>query len=882
MKLSIKSFMLFSCLCMPGILFGMEQQSKEAQLINLLKKGDAPAIAELLWASTDQPGEFGSLVGLLKSIENEQIKGQIAQAILSKAKNLRPLLFHNLIVQYNVSCRHRLYAPDISPNFRYLCAYAGSYKLYCWDTYSQEIEPCFSVTQNCYSKIFTTDGNYLIYNTDDYVARRTLATADEIRIPIRNKTTVSLLNDRFVFIEPPIIEQNRPGKKNIEILDFEHPDKRRSLSIDDHELMMFCNPCISPDNKFVVLAKGKYLVHLETGKVTILDADKVLSGDRVALFSKDGQFLITNDSHVYGGMITVWNLESDDPKIIMQIPASQAAFCGQSQEYLIFIEQSFGTSNDKKISIVDLHSKNTVFTELIKDYSLSSDGRYIAMAFNTEIGIYDLKLKSYTKRMLFNFPIRNCKISSHGTYVAVDKANNASNQVGVYSVQSGQGLMEFIPGTYEFYFYDNDERYFIIDQASDLLFSKLTHLNLTSSNFTNKSISFFNVATRTFIGSWSPKNNGVFSIHRKGYAPELFLSYCEDTKSFSSLKMADIIAFDRQLNALNDIEKALELALVSEKPDLVLYNRNLLKVWKTSKDKFDSLKVFYFLEKLYAYDACIAYLRAQLDDPSSQAQGEPVKKKKKIESPQDWLTIDQSGLSIDSDSWLLFVKKVRQQHYTISNSIGNIDELFIKYVHLQQAGIVKEMIEIPTQLLKLHEKLKNMIPALLFKNQFRLSPEQSWQKEALEVYFAVLQDLVPKLTQSKIEIPKWQILTEKAKSLKSTIDELDDAIEKYYALPPLYRTPLYLSDELDRYRSSKEVIHRLASGKIAPQQAFNLESLEECLDWVPYLKKELTSEIKKYELIQSCLPSRHKVIPFEETWRFGERGEDDPPLYWWV
>ena len=124
----------------------MEQQSKEHRLKDLLGQQNWADIASLLWESTNNPEEFKSLVAFLKVSENKQINGSIVQAIFSKANSLCPNLFKNLIVQYKVSCKHKLSSIAISPHLDYLCglSWHGGPRLFCWDIREPSIdrEPC--------------------------------------------------------------------------------------------------------------------------------------------------------------------------------------------------------------------------------------------------------------------------------------------------------------------------------------------------------------------------------------------------------------------------------------------------------------------------------------------------------------------------------------------------------------------------------------------------------------------------------------------------------------------------------------------------------------------------------------------------------------------
>jgi hypothetical protein len=254
--------------------------------------------------------------------------------------------------------------------------------------------------------------------------------------------------------------------------------------------------------------------------------------------------------------------------------------------------------------------------------------------------------------------------------------NDGSEDVSVYSVQSDKLLMRFPKDEkdMEYCFYNNNEQYLIgCSHLFDRRFSDNSKI----------SVSFWNVATGQHIGTWTAQGNKEnklkIYIHYNDASPQFFLTYCGDTKTFSCLRMEDVVAFDMSLNNLNSIDKALELALVSNKHAMSLHIQKIPNFIKTDSD-MDLVKSSLYepkiFDRLFAYDACLNHVKNQLSTPE---QSEEPAKSDAINAQRNWLTFDRSKLKVDS-------KKIESLFHKASSLRDNIikieDNLLQEYLAL--------------------------------------------------------------------------------------------------------------------------------------------------------------------------------------------------------
>ena len=680
---------------------------------------DPQAIAQLLWESKQMPAVLMRMLDMLHHNPHTELDHTIAQSILSHARLLRPLLFNNIIVKQTVSLPcEKLDFVEMSPDFRYIKGECCN-ELVCWDRCSREAEPCFSARFSGSSccNTFSPDGDYLVvYSAGNAVIRHTFSTNSDVRLKLSSCERVVSLNKKFMLVS---VKKNKSSK--IKIIDLEHPD-----------LPIFngVRPYLeeSPDNRFLIVNKrsnqDSSLICVET-KVSIplvYNGNKEKGGN---VFSPTGNYLITG---ICTSTLTVWDLSTNEARAVYALKTDDGTVYDRVsvpvKEYMI-IEKNIEL-NKKQLQVVELKSGNIIYSGISsKDYEVGAAVGYLAMPVNNAIAIYNIQARMLSKTLQFNCPVHISAYSPKGTYMAV-KESDDDGKVNIYSVESGNCLMRISDDNRMFCFYNDDDRYLV--------------------GWNHKNVSFWNVLTGKHLGTLDLDN--LPTMYFKDHCPYMFVGYCAKTKTFSSLCMDDVVKFDATLDGLNNIEKALELAIISNKLSLVSYVHRLeesasgdygIKNGKPC-DPFTT-PLLDVLDHLTVCDDCITCIEAAGGYSCAQAREtdldiEPACKRHHSAVDQidlsrhDWLTINQSQLMAESHTCTLLCEEAK----CVADKIRIFDDQLKEFCTLPpevQQTVSSAMF--PSRIFNYYLMFKDTLLELASDKVLTLAPEKSWQYSALKL-----------------------------------------------------------------------------------------------------------------------------------------------------
>ena len=768
MKTYIKKFLVGGCLLLSLAHPAMGQQAVDlsermSQLLSAEPK-DPQAIAELLWESTQSATQLAALLNSVCDIKYYELSRPIVQAILSHAHDLRLLLFKNAYLNHKVKMGNvkNLTSIGISPDGRCLVGMSNTVtnNLLCWDRVSKELLR-LGGNEGVGDYIFSPDGTHVVYKSkmggaNREVVRHSLGANTDVKLDVKLESfdVVKFLNGRFIRIN---FSQQRPA----EIYDFEHPDK--PVATIEGKNTIYAS--VSPNSRFLVFNqefdKTANLICVQT-KVSVQLPDY----GEGHVFSRSGNHLVVG---INSPKLTIWDTSTDharrqrayqlinDPKYI-----SVEAL---SDEYMLvmFLDKL----GKKQLQIIDSASGDKLYSCRANAYKVSSRGGHIAIHSDNAISIYDMQKRAVSKTLNFTCPFYLFTISPKGSYVAVQEKDGASD-IAVYGVESGNCLMRIPNANIKFSFYEDDERYLI------------GYAYYGQANAKN-SASFWNVQTGQHVGEW---NSGKLSnIQFKNSCPCTFLSYNADMRTFSIVDMATIVRLDQTISDLDSIETALELAILSNKIALTQYTDSLMdRVAVYGSQHTESL--LSSLDRLNEYDACIASIKARVDDSatstSTSSVGPAKKRHKKIDEQQEaMLAIDRSTLVMNDQKLQSLITEAQ----TLSVTIGYFDDQLKEYNALplaEQQAISKRISSV--RVFNYYLMFKDDLLGLVAGKKAALAQKKaSWHYAAMKLCLTWLPRLSQSLMISKKAAPVIECFNKHATpgTIDNPIQQVADGLRRY-------------------------------------------------------------------------------------------------------
>jgi hypothetical protein len=591
----------------------MQGQTHEMMLKLLQQQPqNAEAIAELLWKSTHNIYEYRTALDLIISHAPKTMYHAIAQSILTHGHDIKNKLLPNLVTTFKQASPFLNFQFfEVSNNLRYMVALSDTY-MCCWDLMSKNSYPILltEITRLNLFKFSQNSAN-LLYLEPHAVVRHTLDKGKQVRIPLTEGSSINALFDKFV----AIIESS---EHMLAIFDFDNPDKPLPIPAECKFLLD-----VSQDNKYLLLLTRDntlILYNRETGTASALDKIQTIT-PKAYMFSPDSHYILTG---IGTGTLTQWQLEHGTARQ-KRTYSTGSEFIYKKASMLaegkMLLELSAHGSTS--ITISDLQSGSEELYPEVLSYKISADNNFIAFHKDNTIFVTDVQQQKLKTAIRCGFDPDAYYISPHGTYIAIKDTTGMT----IYSTEDGSILMRFLTDASEYCFDETHEQYLIGYLGYDIQSDTQTTV-------------FRNVCTGQFIGKINialPFSKIINSCCK------LILSYNTDTQTFKILKIDDVLQLDTELNNLQSINKALELALESNKQFIHSHVAELATKFNTAAS-LSYLHIFDLLERWRQYGDCIELL-LQMAAPAK----EPPLKRSRLpmvehQKHQNILSIQQESM----------------------------------------------------------------------------------------------------------------------------------------------------------------------------------------------------------------------------------------------
>jgi hypothetical protein len=630
----MKNKMIYCLLIVSALLFGMQQQQPAIeQLRGLLANVDKDpnAVATLLWESLSCPEQLSVMLALIRQQGQPQLEHAIAGEILRHSYNIHDILFANITAFLPVSMRssgiqHLL----LFGGARYICAYTNSDDMLCWDIERGVSTACWrqKISNEGYS--FSDERDALVYRVKDELVYHKVADGSKKVLKISaHESVYSDAGGRFVLVGPDFrqLDKLTPRDRCYKIFDFERPDHVVILpGIDYHNSMS-----ISADKAFIVVDESrqvggrvvlvKKLVATASGQVNDIWAQepRELWRQHTSIFSPTSKYLALG---VGSPEMVVFDLTRDIRNPVLKVSCSEGLYKNITflEHDLCVIERTMPTSGTS-VDIIDIKTGESRYSCVVSQCIVAPHRLFVAFMHGYDIALYDVAQQKITRKIQVPVPSDLCALSGNGTFVAV-KEKDGEGCLSVYALASG-GLMLRVQSACDKCIFHDHEAY-LIGMVTDELKE-------------NRSMCFWNVATGQSLGTWNAAEQ--HDICYKDGCPLVMVNYDIPYKSFYITRTQDIIKLDRMLCELTSIEKALQLAIISNRHALVEHTENFLTY---VSDEYTKRKLcmrgqytesmLAALDRLVAYDACLKWLESlPKEHIADEGLQNPAKKRAKKE-----------------------------------------------------------------------------------------------------------------------------------------------------------------------------------------------------------------------------------------------------------
>lgn len=706
------------CFSVSMHLMSMQEQTHETMLKLLQQQPqNAEAIAELLWESTHNVYECKIALDLIISHAPKTMHHAIAQSILAHGHHIKNKLLPNLVTTFKQTSPFQNFQFfEISNNLRYMVALSDTY-MCCWDLMSKNSYPVLSAKITPLNLFkFSQNSANLFYLEPHAIVRHTFDTGKQVHIPLTEGSSINALFDRFV----AVIESSGHMLK---IFDFDHPVKPLPIPAECKFLLD-----VSPDNKYLLLLARDNTIILyngETGTASALDKIQSIT-PKAYIFSPDSHYILTG---IGTGTLTQWPLEHGTARQIRTY-STESGFIYKKASMLaegkILLELS--SHGSTSITISDLQSGSEKLYPEVISYKISADNNFIAYYKDNTIFVVDVQHQNLKQAIHCGFGSDAYYISPHGTYIAIKDITD----ITVYSTDDGSILMRFLPDAPEYCFDETHEQYLIGYLGYDIQSDSQTTV-------------FRNVYTGEYIGKYSVPNITLPTSKIINSCCKLIFNYYTDTKTFKMLKMDDIFQLDTELNNLQSINKALELALESNKQFMHSHVSKLATEFNTTESLL-YLHIFDPLERWQQYGDCTELLHQM----ATSAKEPPLKRSRlpivEHQKHQNILSIQQESMQ-DCNLLRQLIKsnaeKAQQQIYDFSRFMVEFLKLPLKEQIKFRTGALDKAIQY-------YPKVKDKLLPVAVGMELSSLPCQPWSLYALHAYVK----LIPHI---RIEAPLKQI-----------------------------------------------------------------------------------------------------------------------------
>ncbi len=709
-------------------MFFSMQQSRFEQLQILLGNVDthSKSIADLLWDSIGDQKELQRMLELIHAQKQPRLEYAVAQEILRHADNIHALLFNNVVCSFPVSMRWtRINNLLCLSDARYILGYVEPGKMLCWDT-QKGSKACWqeNIPYEDYYNI-SPSFDSLVYRVNDALMRCSGETnTDKTLIIAAHESVYSKLGGRFVLVGPNLekLKDLDQSERCYKILDFENPDRKIILPGSSY----FNAMTVSADNAFIIVDEKRYegqrccivkqLVSTATGEVFNL-YDQGLETIGECRFSPSNRYIAVGAGP---SKFMVFDITQRVPRAVVTITCDEGVYGNVAfLEYDACLIEHISATRGRSINILDLKTGQSVYTSAVAQYIVAPQGKFIALAHEADIALYDVAQHKVIKNIHASIPVTVCALSKNGTYLAL-KEKDDEQCLSVYACAS-ESLVLRVPTTCNKCMFHDKEAY--------LLGMVINEFNKT------KSICFWNVENGHYLGSWNA--GSTCAVCYKDGCPQVMVNYMSTPKSFCIMHVDDIIKLDSMLSGLSNIETALKLAIVSNRNVLVEHTEHLLRFIPDEYIQKQgcaygqyTASLLAALDRLVDYDACLNWLIPAQEKPLTHTPMQcPARKRVKKEQDvceKDLLEIGKKHVTCSSEKDDFLKSRSLQESLHRFSIFGEQIQQLAGLPLQDQKEIIRQIC--PAEVFKYMIFLRNGL-----QENSRCVCEGSWQYQALRL-----------------------------------------------------------------------------------------------------------------------------------------------------